>query len=159
MYQPLPLRVRLRQLWLRFAPRTFLRFAQPTPHELGLAGEELAARHLRQAGWTLRARRRQTAAAEVDIWAWHAQHAWVVEVKTRRMREVQLNPADPTNLTWSLRFRPAESFTFAQQKRLAHAAHILARTCQHPPALTLIEVFVSLDGRRFEVIGPSACLL
>lgn len=150
---------RLRRWWLRFAPRSFLLCAHATPHELGEAGEELAARHLRRLGWTLRGRRHRTRAGEVDIWAWNGERSWVVEVKTGRVREQLAGSPGQLTRTWCLRFRPADSFTYAQRKRLRTAAYSLARRTRRRPGLTLVEVFVSLDGRRVEVSDPGPCLL
>ncbi len=155
------LRATLRGLWLQRAPRHFLRRAHPSRAELGDAGEELAARHLRRLGWRLRGRQLRTAHGEVDLWAWHAQKAWVVEVKTRHVAWHFSGPPRPGGAprAWSMVYRPSTSLTPKQRSRLARAARDLARRCDRQPALALVEVFVSEDGRTVEVHGPGGCLL
>lgn len=52
--------------------------------ELGVAGEELAARHLVDAGWRILARRWRAAGREIDLVAERDGLVALVEVKTRR---------------------------------------------------------------------------
>ncbi len=52
--------------------------------DLGRAGEERAARHLRDAGYRILDRNWRSAAGEIDIVASRGGHLVVVEVKTRR---------------------------------------------------------------------------
>lgn len=52
--------------------------------ELGRAGEERAAQHLRRRGYTVLARNWRCAQGEIDIVAVRDHHLAVVEVKTRR---------------------------------------------------------------------------
>lgn len=52
--------------------------------ELGKAGEERAAQHLRSLGYTVIARNWRCAQGEIDIVAVQGAHLAVVEVKTRR---------------------------------------------------------------------------
>lgn len=51
---------------------------------LGKQGEELAARHLEQRGFTILARNHRTPVGELDIVARDRRHLLFVEVKTRR---------------------------------------------------------------------------
>lgn len=51
---------------------------------LGRLGEELAARHLEQRGFTILARNHRTPVGELDIIARDRRHLLFVEVKTRR---------------------------------------------------------------------------
>lgn len=51
---------------------------------LGRQGEELAARHLEQRGFTILARNHRTPVGELDIIARDRRHLLFVEVKTRR---------------------------------------------------------------------------
>ena len=52
--------------------------------DLGLAGEEAAARHLEAAGWRILARRWRAAGREIDLVAERGGILALVEVKTRR---------------------------------------------------------------------------
>lgn len=52
-------------------------------HELGLSGEELAARHLERAGWRVLARNYRFGHREIDLIARRGRTVAFVEVKTR----------------------------------------------------------------------------
>jgi len=153
------LRAGLRSLLFTRAPRLALRLLEADRHELGLAGEALAARALRAAGWRLRGRRLRTPAGEVDLWATDGRTSLVVEVKTgrpprlvlpRRVAERERAGREPR---WDLRRRPATSLSAAQAERLHRAARILARRTGLQPQLRLIEVLVGPRGHPVEVRG------
>lgn len=87
--------------------------------EIGERGETLAYWFLRQAGYTIVARNRQTRAGEVDLIGWDGPILAFVEVKTRSS-EV----AGP----------PEVAVSRAQQKRIAKAAREHLRRLPRPPA-------------------------
>jgi putative endonuclease len=58
----------------------------PTPHAFGAAGEDLAARYLRSAGYTIVHRNLRGPAGEIDIVATDGDVVVFVEVKARRNR-------------------------------------------------------------------------
>jgi len=146
------LRPTLRRLWLALAPRSFLRRASPDREELGRAGEELAARALLATGWRVDGRRIRTPHGEVDLWVRCRDRSLVVEVKTRRLSLVPGAKGAP--YAWDLRWRPARSLGERQRQRLERAAHHLERCSGRPHTLTLVEVFVSRDGRHVQVQAP-----
>jgi putative endonuclease len=74
---------------------------------LGNAGERLAAQHLQQAGYVVRAMNYRCQAGEIDIVAEEAGDIVFVEVKTRR------------GTTYGL---PEEAITLAKQRKLIAAA-------------------------------------
>ncbi|MFT5478978.1 MAG: putative endonuclease, partial [Planctomycetota bacterium] len=113
-----------RALWLRFAPRTFLRWGNPSTAELGLAGEELGARWLVSRGWRVVARRQRTPMAEIDLVARMGDQLVCVEVKTGRIRgRSRAGPADPAALAW----RPGERLSARSLARQRRAGEYLAR--------------------------------
>jgi putative endonuclease len=78
---------------------------------LGRRGEDAAAKHLAQTGYTVIARNHRTPFGEVDLIASHGEFIVFVEVKTRR------------NRTYGL---PEEAITASKKKRLlASAQHFL----------------------------------
>lgn len=78
----------LRRWAITLVPTLFLRLARADSAELGLAGEELAARALRGAGWKLLARRLVTPHGEVDLVASGGGLLVCVEVKTGRLPDL-----------------------------------------------------------------------
>ncbi|MEO0650206.1 MAG: YraN family protein [Planctomycetota bacterium] len=131
--------MRLRQAGARHFPRLWLRVGRPTPAELGLVGEALAARLLRRAGARLLGRRLRTAWGELDLVAERGEQLLIVEVKTRRIRF----RGDLEHLRW----RPRDAITEPQRRRLAHATERLMRSLGRDAArLELIEVLVWVDG-------------
>jgi Holliday junction resolvase-like predicted endonuclease len=145
---------RLRLACFAHAPRLSLRYLSATRAELGLAGEELAARSLLRTGWRLRGRRVKTQFGEVDLWATLGRVSLVVEVKTGRLRYLPQVTASSTR--WDLRWRPGESLSTRQRGRLIQAAQHLAKSNGDRAQLSIIEVFVSRDGSQVEVLAPRA---
>lgn len=143
---------RARRLWIWIAPRSFLRACTPTRAELGLAGEEIAARWLRQRGFRMLGRRLRTPHAEVDLWATDGHKAWVIEVKTGRDGPAW-HAAEPTPGRW--RWRPGDSLKHAQLERLSAASRHLARRLRMPAGLALLEVCVPRNGASIEVFGQT----
>lgn len=131
-----------------------MRHAKPSSAELGLAGEELAARRLLHEGYRLLGRRLATREAEVDIWAVRDGVAWVVEVKTARVPLAARHVGSPALTGWDLRFRPALSLDAQQRRRLEEAARYLAGRRGALAGLALVEVLVGPGGRRVEVRAP-----
>lgn len=147
------LRALARSAWLRHAPRTFLLHAQPSSHELGLAGEELAARTLRASGFRLHGRRLHTPHAEVDLWAERDDISWAIEVKTGRCSRLPALRGGP-GPRWDLRWRPALSLSPEQRHRLFRAARYLGRRCDRDHGVLLIEVLLDPRSRTLEVCAP-----
>ncbi len=155
-----------RRRWIRFdaplrralahlAPRLFLRCARASRAELGLAGEELAARWLLRRGWRLRGRRVVTPEGEVDLWAEREGRSWVIEVKTGRLRRSPPIRGVPSAPRWDLRWRPGQRIDRGQLRRLFRAARHLGRGCGRSSGVLLVEVLVSPDGRAICVLPPS----
>lgn len=105
-------RAKLRALFLRVAPRTFLAWATPSTSELGLLGELLAARHLRRLGWRVQAHRLKTPWGEIDLVLWRGGSLACVEVKSGRRGP---------------RFRPLDRVRPRTRTRLLAAARGLAQ--------------------------------
>ena len=130
-----------RRAWLRLFPAHFARRAEPSPRELGLLGERLAARHLRRAGWRVLARRLRTARGEVDILASRGAQLACVEVKTARVRSLEA-PPDP-------RTRPGRRYDRARWRRQRAAARLLHA---EPPRLDLVEVWIERGSGRWRAV-------
>jgi len=160
-------RARVRGLLLALAPRIYLRHAcrrgrRPAGSALGLAGEELAARHLRRRGWRLRGRRVATPCGEVDLWAWRPGVSACVEVKTGVLALVPRpsgwrarGPAaggGRAALWWDLRWRPGLRVDQRRVRRLLCSARFLAGAAGGAPRVDLIEVLVAEGGRRVQLI-------
>lgn len=139
----------------RLAPRLFVRYARPSRAELGLAGEELAARWLARRGWRLRGRRVNTPQGEVDLWAEREEKSWVIEVKTGRLRWLPPIHGAPSPPRWDLRWRPGQRIDRGQLRRLFRAARHLGRGCGRSSGVLLVEVLVSPDGGEICVLPPS----
>lgn len=129
----------LRRFFLRWAPLSFLRWTRPSPQELGRAGERLAARHLRRAGWRVLASRLRTPAAEIDLVIERRGVTACVEVKTGAF-DVGLDAAGPP------RFPPRCHLGVRQLRRLLRAARFLERSTgssRGRPRVDLVEVSVT----------------
>jgi putative endonuclease len=138
--------------WLiAHAPALFARWCEPDAAELGLLGEELAARHLRAAGWVLLGRRLRTAAGEVDLLAREGGELVCVEVKTARSERIpRARGVDPARAR--LNDRPGERWKPAQAGRLERAARLLAREHGEASArLDLVEVLLEPGSARVEL--------
>ncbi len=105
---------------------------RPPRQELGLAGEELAARHLESLGYRILERRYRTRLGELDLVATSGQVLVFVEVKARR----------------GTRFgTPAESVPPWKQERLARvAAQYIAVRQPLEPAIRFDVVAVQCDA-------------
>jgi putative endonuclease len=139
----------LRRAWIVLAPLTFARLARPDDAELGLLGERIAARHLRRSGCAILARRRATAAVEVDLVAREGRRVVLVEVKSGRVGPVPLPRGAGAGLRerLALRWRPGWRLS---RERLA-ALRSVARALERSPAgggarIDLVEVFLAPDG-------------
>ncbi|HJP01500.1 MAG TPA: YraN family protein [Planctomycetota bacterium] len=160
---------------IALAPRTFLRVCEADREELGLVGEELAARLLVREGWRVLGRRVATPAGEVDLWAVRDGVCACVEVKAGRLDRlpaprapgapgVRRGPPAPTAAggsaagagLWDLRWRPGLRVDRARIARLARCARFLAastpRSGSPPtPRVDLIEVLIGKGGRALEL--------
>jgi putative endonuclease len=133
------------------APALFARWCEPDAQELGLLGEELAARHLRARGWQVLGRRLRTSAGEVDLLAREGAELVCVEVKTSRSQPVpRPRGVDPARAR--LNDQPGERWRAAQAARLAGAARLLAREHGAGRArLDLVEVVLQPRSAQVEL--------
>lgn len=133
------LRRRLVRAALAVAPRAVLALGRLGPEELGLLGEELAARALAGSGWRVLGRRIATPAGEVDVVARRADLLVAVEVKTGRMGD----PGSP--------WRPALRLDGTRLASQRHAARWLA-ACLGAARSRVDLVEVRVLGRRAQVL-------
>ncbi len=119
---------------IALVPTLFLRLARADSAELGLAGEELAARALRRAGWKLLARRMVTPHGEVDVVTSGGGLLVCVEVKTGRLPDLPAPRAEqPGAVAGSalcsarLRWRPGLRLDHERLERQRRAGLWLAR--------------------------------
>lgn len=116
----------LRRWLIARAPRIFARVCDPDAAELGLLGEELAARALARQGWRVLGRRVVTRAGEVDLVAREGSQLVCVEVKTARAERIPV-PRGVAPERGLLGHAPADNLREAQRSRLAASARLLAR--------------------------------
>jgi putative endonuclease len=122
----------LRRAWIAFAPHAFARWGRPDDRELGLLGEELAARELRRRGWRVLGRRVRTPRGEVDLVVALGGQVWCIEVKSQRASSAPL-------------WRPGERFRDRDRSRQLRAARFVAGAAQGrgaPARVDLIEVWI-----------------
>ena len=96
---------------------------------LGKKGEDFAADHLKQHGFTIFARNWRTNAGELDIVAFDNDTLVFVEVKTAGKQR---------------NFSPADNLSANQKKRNYNAAKVYMRSldnCPYPGKFDLVEVF------------------
>lgn len=98
----------------------------------GAAGEILAARFLREKGYTIIASNYRCRQGEIDIIACDKQYIAFVEVKTRRSGSL---------------YSPREAVTISKQRRLITTASIYLRNNPTPkqPRFDVIEVLTDAD--------------
>lgn len=149
----------------RFTPGLFVAYLSPTTAELGLCGEELAARALRRKGWRLLGRRVKTPFGEVDIVAEHGGRLVCVEVKAGRVpsfprlgrsgsgeRVGRCGPSDPGMAS----FRPGHRLDHRRLARQRRAGHYLARHLAEGRLpggrVDLVEVAFRGRSRRIELV-------
>ena len=139
-----PLLAYLRALAVDQAPHTCLRALDLSRDELGRAGEALAARALRRAGWRLAGRRVRTPMAEIDLVALGRGILVCVEVKTSRLtRDPGLGPA---------RWRPGDRLSGQTLARQRGASRWLAaRAGLTGGRVDLIEVEVWGQPARYRL--------
>ena len=123
-----------------FLPRLAVCLPSLDREELGLAGEELAARALARAGWRVLGRRVRTPRGEVDLFVERGPVRAVVEVKAGRL-PVGLEPA-------AQRFPPGLRVDEARLARLRRAARFLG---VREGRVDLVEVVVHPRGLRVEL--------
>lgn len=104
----------------------------------GAAGEVLAARFLREKGYTILAANYRTRLGEIDIIARDGPYIAFVEVKARSEKAI---------------YAPREAVTPAKQRRLLRTAALYLR--QHPtdlqPRFDVIEI-VTAEGKPLQVV-------
>lgn len=104
----------------------------------GAAGEVLAARFLREKGYTILAANYRTRLGEIDIIARDGPYIAFVEVKARSETAI---------------YAPREAVTAAKQRRLLKTAALYLR--QHPtdlqPRFDVIEI-VTADGKPMQAV-------
>lgn len=131
----------LRRAGIALAPALFTLCCEPDDAELGLLGEELAARHLAGRGWRILGRRVASAGVEVDLLVERGGQRAVVEVKAarggrgRRLAE--------------LRFRPGHRLDPRLLLRLRRAARSLR--CERA-RVDLVEVLIAPRSARAELL-------
>lgn len=103
-----------------------------TRQETGSAGEDLAARLLEQAGYTVVARNFRAKCGELDVIAKDKTHIVFVEVKTR---------AEDCLGT------PAQAVDFRKQRRIVSTAQVwlLAHPCGLQPRFDVVEILMMRD--------------
>jgi putative endonuclease len=110
------------------------------PRQLGKAGEDLAARVLKQQGYKILERNYRTPLGEIDLVARHQGDLVFIEVRTRR----------------SLRFgTPLESLSFAKQQRLRRLAEYYVKRRKLPPTamrLDVVAIIWDAAGPQVEII-------
>jgi Holliday junction resolvase-like predicted endonuclease len=144
----------LRRFWIVRAPRLFVRVADPSDPELGLLGEEIAARHLASRGFTIESRRCRNAEAEVDIVARDGACLVCIEVKTGRVAPCPRPRGMDRETARELarrRWRSGARLGPVQIERLRSAARALARGRANACRVDLVEVSFDLASRRFHV--------
>lgn len=119
-------------------PSWFVRWFEPTDRELGMLGEEVAARHLVREGFEILGRRIRTSAGEIDVLARERGELVCVEVKTARVAPIpRARGSMPLQGT---RWRPGARYSAERIARHVHAGRA-----------DLIEVFLDLARRRFRI--------
>ena len=141
------------------APALWIRCARPDDRELGLLGEELAARHLVRSGWRILGRRVRTPAAEIDLLARDGRELVCVEVKTARRRQVvSLRGGSAEGDATDLRWRPGARCDARQLARLVRAGRFVAHGGARSEGraagarVDLIEVWVEEGRGRWELV-------
>ena len=143
--------MRPRHWLLSHAPALFARWCEPDAAELGLLGEEFAARHLRAQGWHVIGRRLRTRAGEIDLLAREGGELVCVEVKTSRS-ELVPRPRGSAPEIARLRVDPGERWRHGQALRLAKSARLVAAEHGGGRArLDLIEVVLEPRSARVEL--------
>jgi putative endonuclease len=99
---------------------------------LGKLGEELAARHLEQRGFTILARNHRTPVGELDIIARDRRHLLFVEVKTRRGTAFGM---------------PAEAVGARKQRQILRAAQWYLSVGRFPDLQPRFDVIAVIAGR------------
>jgi putative endonuclease len=153
-------RALLMRIAIPLAPRAVLWLARPGGEELGLIGEELAARALAAAGWRLLGRRVATPAGEVDVVARSGRLLIAVEVKAGRMPRFTVEALEPRGCQRDdvparpgaePRWRPADRVDAASIARQGQAARWLA-ACLGASHARVDVVEVQICGRRARVL-------
>lgn len=98
---------------------------------LGKTGEDLAARHLEQRGFTILARNHRTPVGELDLIARDRRHLLFVEVKTRRGTAFGV---------------PAEAVGMHKQRQIIRAAQWYLASSRHPELQPRFDVVAVIIG-------------
>jgi len=98
---------------------------------LGKTGEELAARHLAERGFTILARNYRTPVGELDIIARDRRHLLFVEVKTRRSNRFGV---------------PAEAVGAHKQRQIIRAAQWYLASTRAPDLQPRFDVIAVIAG-------------
>jgi len=150
----------LRALLIR-SPRLFVRLFSPDDRELGLLGEEVAARHLRRRGFRILARRLRSRRGEADLVAQARDQIVVCEVKTARAVPLPRPRGRVLPAGAALRWRPGARCDGRRLARLrALAAEIRSdagsragtRGRKIRARIDLIEVWLAEPVRTFRIL-------
>lgn len=126
---------------IALAPALFALCCEADDAELGLLGEELAARHLQAGGWRILGRRLAKVGVEVDLLVERGGRRAVVEVKAARERRGRRLA--------ELRFRPGHRLDPRHLGRLRRAARSLG--CEGG-RVDLVEVLIAPRSTRAELL-------
>jgi putative endonuclease len=104
---------------------------------LGKQGEDLAARHLQERGYSILTRNYRTPVGEIDLIAGDDRHLLFIEVKTRRGTAFGV---------------PAEAVGVRKQRQIIRAAQWYLGSCRHPQLQPRFDVIAVLVGAATPVI-------
>jgi putative endonuclease len=121
----------------------------PDARELGELGEEIAAKSLLRAGFSIAGRRVRTPHAEIDVLARDGGALVLVEVKTMRHEPV---PGPRGALREPPQFKESGRFEVAQVLRLRRAADWLSRGSRTRARIDAVEVHLCARTRALRVV-------
>ena len=112
---------------------TFFKSQKQSTADIGRYGEEIAAKHLKKAGYRIVARNLHEGRNELDLIAENSEFIVFVEVKTRSTTKYSYDYGSA-----------ADAVTHAKQKRTIDAAraYLYKSNCQKTPRFDVIEVYL-----------------
>lgn len=137
---------RARSILGQLSPAIFVRIFSPTDPELGLLGEEVAARYLRARGLTIVGRRVKNPLGEIDVLAREGGTIVCVEVKSGRVTAPPRPKGEARQL--GMRWRPGLRVDHARLERLHRCARSLARDAR----VDIVEALLDTRASRWVVL-------